>query len=307
MQPIRPNRATLLLLLLASAASAHERESLAVRSILLSEHPDNSTHRVYVKGQVATVLRFEKPVAQDKTRLLGWEGRFEPLVVADRRVLLEPLHDLASEEGVPLLVTLVDGTEVPFLLRPPDRDAAAWTDQQVNVFEDRESYEAIHSALIRALKDNQTLEEENERLRQEETSPDHALAALLVSGAATQTPFVVKRRWFFKDVDADVEVRVFSGKTKAAVVFNITNRDSKQSWRLSRTRSWNTASGQPRGVAVKTARPSIPPGESGSVAVVADRSAFMDKEGPGQLALELFRHDGQMQVQVVLDPRLARE
>lgn len=307
MGPSQLNLASLLLVMLASTALAHARENLDVRPILLSEHPDNSTHRVYVKGQIATVLRFEKPVEQGKTRLLGWEGRFEPLVVVGRRVLLEPLHDLAPEEGVPLLVTLVDGTEIPFLLRPPDRDRAGWTDQQVNVFKDRESYEAMHSALMRALKETQTLGEENERLRKEESSPDHALAALLLSGAIRQTPFVVKRRWSFKEADADIEVIVFSGRSKAAVVFNITNHDSEQSWRLTRTHSWSTTNGQPRAVAVKTARPSIPPREAGSVAIVVDRSAFMGMDGPGQLALELFRHDGQRQVQVVLDPRLARE
>ncbi|MCY1017862.1 DUF2381 family protein [Pyxidicoccus sp. MSG2] len=307
MRALMPCRATLLLVLLTSAAAAHEREDLAIRPILLSEHPDDSTHRVYVKGQVATVLRFEQSVVRDKTKMMGWEGRFEPLVVAGGRVLLEPLHDLASDEAVPLLVTLADGTQIAFLLRPPDRESGARTDQQVNVFKDRESYEAMHAALLRALKDNHVLGEENERLRKEETSPDHALAALLVSGSVRQTPFVVRRRWFFKEADADVEVVVFSGKTKAAVVFNIVNHDSEQSWSLTRTRAWSASSGQLRQVAVKAARPSIPPGESGSLAIVADRSAFMDTEGPGQLALEIFRHDGQRQAYVVLDPRLTRE
>ncbi len=104
-----PRLPILLVCLVASAARAGDREKLAVRPILLSEHPGTETHRVYVKGLVVTTLRFEKPVDPSKTKMLGWEGRLEPLAVARNNVILEPIQDLADEEAIPLVVTLVDG------------------------------------------------------------------------------------------------------------------------------------------------------------------------------------------------------
>ncbi|MBN8227158.1 DUF2381 family protein [Corallococcus macrosporus] len=66
-------------------AAAREREELAIRTVLLSEHPSDSTHTLYVKGKVATVLRFEMPVDPARTRMLAWEGRFEPLLAGGTR------------------------------------------------------------------------------------------------------------------------------------------------------------------------------------------------------------------------------
>jgi hypothetical protein len=129
----------------------------------------------------------------------------------------------------------------------------------------------------------------------------------LATGASTQTPFIEKLRWSFQEADADVEVVAFSGKTKAAVVFHIKNHDPGQPWRLTKVHAFSASSGEPRTVAVKANRASIVPGGSGSVAIVADKSAFMDKGGPGQLVLEIFRHDGLRQAYVMLDHRLVRK
>jgi hypothetical protein len=54
-------------------------------------------------------------------------------------------------------------------------------------------------------------------------------------------------------------------------------------------------------------RDEIPPGASGRVAVVVDKSAFISKNRPADLVLELFRHDGLLNALLVLDHRLARE
>src|SRR3954467_15255996 len=120
MRTILPIRSVLLLALVASTTLASEREKLVIRTVLLSEHPDSSTDYVYVKGHVVTVLRFEQPVNSAKTKMLGWEGRLEPLGGVGNKVILEPLRDLARDEGIPLVVTLMDDTEIPFLLRPPN-------------------------------------------------------------------------------------------------------------------------------------------------------------------------------------------
>lgn len=302
-----PGRFVLLWVLLASAALARDRDQVGARTLLLSEHPANAAHRVYVKGQVVTVLRFEQPVDLGRTKLLGWEGRFEPLGAVGRKLVLEPLRDLQAEEVVPLLVGLADGTEVSFLVTAAGRDSSTWVDQQVNVFKDRKSYESIHSLLEDSLKRERDLREEVTRLREEEGSADHALAALLLSGAMKQTPFHPKRRWLVKDEDSDIVVDVFSGIGKAAVVVRVENRDPARSWSVSLARLISVSGGDERPIAFRAARPSIPPGKSGSFAFVADKSAFIAGGSPENLALEVYRHDGLRQAYIVLDHRLVRE
>jgi hypothetical protein len=108
-------RSILLLALAAPRALADEHVPVE-RNIYLSDHPRSETPSVYVAGRIATVLRFEQPCDPASTKLLGWEGRFEPLLVGSRSVVLVPLQDLAPEERLPLLVTLEDGTELPFLV-----------------------------------------------------------------------------------------------------------------------------------------------------------------------------------------------
>ncbi|ATB31394.1 DUF2381 family protein [Melittangium boletus] len=292
---------------MTSAAPARETEKPAVRPILLSEHPDRPTHRVYVKGQVVTTLRFKKAVDPDKTKMIGWEGRLEPLAVVRNKVLLEPIHDLDSDEAIPLAVTLVDGTEVAFLLRPTGHETWSWTDQQVNVFEDPKSFPAMHGALMRALEENDSLTEENARYRKEENSEDHALAALLTSGALAQTPFKLARYEDGQDDGIDIRATLYKGKGKAAVVFRVRNLSSKQPWSMKSARILTVASGRERAVAARSSLATIAPGESGVIAIVADRSAFMEDGKPTSVFLELYRHDGLRQVLVQLDPDLVAQ
>jgi uncharacterized protein (TIGR02268 family) len=296
-------RLVLLVVLAASAALAGEREKLVIRTVLLSEHPDSSTNSVYVKGRVVTVLRFEQPVNPAKTKMLGWEGRLEPLGVVGNKVILEPLRDLARDEGIPLVVTLMDDTEIPFLLRPP-KGEEGWTDQQVDVFKNRETYEAMFSALMRALKREKALEEEVERFRQERTSEDHALAALMAAGAVEQTPFLVASRATGKDHDTEITATVFKGNGKAAVVFKVKNLHIEHDWSVKSARVVTVSKGRESAVAVHSSRASLAPGESGVVAVVADKRAFIEDGKMTSVFLELYRHDGMRQAFVQLDPDL---
>ncbi|MCP3136549.1 DUF2381 family protein [Pyxidicoccus xibeiensis] len=291
-------------MLLASSAPASELEAARIRDVLLSEHPAHATHRVQVKGQVVTTLRFEQPIDPARTKLLGWEGRFEALGVVGRKVILEPLRDLDADEGLPLLVTLADGTEVPFLLRPPRSEQARWVDQQVNVFKDRESYAAMSSALASALKENRALKDENKRFRKEETSEDHALASLLAAGALEQTPFKVASYFSGKDEEMDGFGIVYRGKGKVGVVLKLKNLDAEQPWSMKSARLTTLKSGSERSFAVRTTIPSIAPGESGVLAFVADKSAFMDGGELTSLFLEVYRHDGARQAVVQLEPQL---
>ncbi|RKG94006.1 DUF2381 family protein [Corallococcus sp. CA053C] len=300
-------RALLLCVLVASVADASEPEKNVVRALMLSERPDDDTHRVHVKGQVVTTLRFEKAVDPGKTKLLGWEGRLEPLAVVRNKVILEPLHDLNDEEGIPLVVTLVDGTEVMFLLRPPGWEQQDQPDQQVDVFKDREGYAAMHAALRRALQENGTLAEENQRYREEATSEDHALAALLAAGAVAQTPFMIASRINGEDGDTRLKATLFRGKGKAAVVVTLKNLSQKQAWSMKSARLLSVSSGRESTVAVRSTRPSIAPGESGVVAFVADRSAFLENGKSTSVFLEFYRQDGLRQAVVQLDPELVAE
>jgi uncharacterized protein (TIGR02268 family) len=297
-------RLVLTVSLLASTTMADERDKLSVRAVLLSEHPSDATHRVYVKGQVVTTLRFEKSVDADKTKMMDWEGRLEPLVVARNKVVLEPIHDLSEDEAIPILVTLVDGTEASFLLRPPDRQERHWPDQQVDVFKNRESYASMHAALLDALEKNNLLTFENERYLKEETSEDHALAALLASGAIEQTPFTLSDTISGKDSDSAVRALIFRGKGKVAVIFKIKNLHEENSWSVQRVQLSTMPDGQERAVAVRSSVRAIPPGGSGVVAVVADGSAFVDGGVLRDLFLEVYRQDGHRQAYVMLEHRL---
>ncbi|WP_439329338.1 DUF2381 family protein [Corallococcus sicarius] len=214
-----PGKWLLLSGLLAGASMAEGRGPPGIRTLFLADAPDAAPQRVYVKGHVVTVLRFEQPVEAARTRLVGGEGRFEPLGIVGRKVILEPRQELDSDEGFSLMVTLADGREVLFLLRPAGHRGGRSADQQLDVFDDRVSCEAQRAALRDAEQENKTLRADNERLRKEEVSEDHALAALLAAGAVAQTPFVLADHFSGKDEDAALDGTLFRGIGKAAVVF----------------------------------------------------------------------------------------
>ncbi|RKH78742.1 DUF2381 family protein [Corallococcus sp. AB032C] len=299
----------LALLLTTAEAIAREQEELAIRTVLLSEHPSDFVPTLYVKGKVATVLRFEASVDPARTRMLAWEGRFEPLLVGGRKVIVEPLQDLQEDDGLPLLVTLANGKEVPFLLKPAGDGMRSRVDQQVNVFEDPRGYDAMYSTLMDSLKQRRVLEEENQRLREEEHSADHALATLLAQGNLKHTPFTRRQGWRLKEEGADILVEVLSSKTlpKVAVLFTLTNRDAKKPWRMREARLSTVSGGNSRAFALRMQQEEIPPGAMGRIAVVADDSAFQSQQGLEQLALELLRADGLSQAYLVLEQRFIRE
>lgn len=308
-------RSVLLLVLMAPVALARgPDDKIVIRTLKLSEHPSHSTNSVYVTGQVVTVLRFDQEVDPTKTRFLGgWEGRLEPLLVGNKKVVIEPLRDLARDERVPLLVTLADGTEVPFLVRPPwSKKEDGWTpftDHQINVFKDPDSFNAVLSSLHDSLNRERELSEKVERLQKEESSIDHAYATLLVNGEVKKTPFRRRRTWRSKNEDMEVMVEVFEGPGKAAVLIHLTNTYYGEAWELDGaylTRDFTNATARP--FAMRMDRSSIVSGQSGKLAVVVDRSAF-ETNGGGltDLALQIFRGDGLLQVAVALDRTLIRQ
>jgi uncharacterized protein (TIGR02268 family) len=298
----------LVLVLAASVAVARVREPVE-RTLILSEHPSTEAHKVYVGGRISTVLRFEKPCDPERTKLLAWEGHFEPLMCGGRSVVLYPLRDLTPEDRFMLLVTLSDGTEIPFIVTAHQQTYnERESDQQVNVFADREGYDAVLASLYRALKSERELREENERYRKEETSIDHAYATLLAKGVEKQAPFLKEKTIILEDGDVAVTINLFSGKGKAAALVRLSNMDSDKPWRFGEARlTSDQTSRTDRPFALRMTQAEIVPGASGTFVVVVDQSAFASEQGLVDLTLEIFRNDGLQQVVVLLDHRLIRE
>jgi hypothetical protein len=122
-----------------------------------------------------------------------------------------------------------------------------------------------------------------------------------------QTPFTRDQKWKLQCDGVDIVVTVYSGKGKAAVVFQLTNQNTDTTWSLQEARLSTVASGMPRSFALRMSRSAIEPGTSATLAVVADQSAFSSATGAEDLNLELFRQDGLQQAIVLLDHRLIRQ
>jgi hypothetical protein len=297
-----------LLLVLVASEAVPQVCAPTERTLILSEHPRTEAPKVYVGGQTATVLRLEKDCDPERTSMLGWKGHFEPLICRDRFVLLYPQRDLTPSDRFLLQVTLTDGTELPFIVTAHQQSYSdRQVDQQVNVFENREGYDAVLSSLYRALDRERELREENEQYRKEENSIDHAYATLLANGAVKAAPFRLEKTITLKDGDTAMVIKLFSGKGKAAVLVNLTNTYSDEPWRLGETRlTTDLTSHTARPFALRMNPSEIIPGASGALAVVADKSAFVSQEGLVDLTLEIFRGDGLRQVAILLDRRLIR-
>ncbi|ATB46849.1 hypothetical protein MYMAC_002454 [Corallococcus macrosporus DSM 14697] len=302
-------RSCIVLILAAFPAQAREpTDTLTIRTLQISDHPGQEAPSIYVSGQIVTALRFEKEIEPSKTKLLAWEGRFKAPLVGSQKVVLEPLRNLDAGEALPLLVTLIDGTEFMFLVKPRSREEWGWTDYQVNVFKDPNSYDAVLSSLHDALKRERKLSAENERFKVEENSIDHAYATLLANGQVKQTPF--HREVFYrpKNEDMDMVVEVFSGPGKAAVLIHLTNTDYGGPWTFDGaylTRDFTHRTARP--FALRMNRTHIIPGQSGKLAVVVDKTAFEMEGQLVDLALQIFRGDGQLQVAVAMDHTLVRK
>lgn len=304
-----PLRFAVLSLLLASTVQGRGLDDkVVIRTLDISERPADATHNIYVSGQVTTVLRFEHDIDPARTQFMGWEGRLEPLLMGNKKVVLEPLRDLGEEVGLPLLVTLTDGTTIPFLVRPPRREPGGWTDHQVNVFKSGNSYNAVLSSLHDSVKRERELSEENRRLKAEENSVDHALATLLANGEVKKTPFRRVKTFRPKNQDMEMVVELFSGPGKAAAVVRLTNTYYGGPWTFDAaylTSDLTVYTRRP--FALRMNRAEIVPGQSGRLAVVVDKSAFDSHEGLVDLALQIFRGDGLLQVAVEMEHTLVQQ
>jgi uncharacterized protein (TIGR02268 family) len=287
-----------------------------VTSAYIHGRRNERVEQLHVTPEAATVLRFQQPCVEAGTKMLGWEGRFEPVRCAGKSVIIVPLLRLEPEERFLLMVTLTDGTEVPFTLVGATREEGQWPDQQVNVFLEPDTREELQDRLKLAHVREEGLLNDVVRFHREDT-PDHALAKLLASNSLKQTPFKLRRKRVMTDQEGvETLVRIYAGKEKAAVLFTVTNKDPSKPWNLLEARLVTIRPGEDpepyvfgdkKPFALRADRDEIAPGESGNVAVVVDRSAFKTESGNAELILEIYRKDGWRQAYVLLDVRLTRE
>ena len=234
--------------------------------------------------------------------MLGWEGRFEPLLVGGRSVGIVPLRNLAPDDRFLLLVALTDGTSLPFTVTA----GKDMVDGQVDVFPDPESEDAVRVELRAKQAENRSLLAENQRYRQEEVSVDHALATLLANDQAALTPFRVEEKWRpgESDINAEVSILLPKGripKGRVAVVFQITNLASEKPWRLQEARLMHAATLEKKPFALRTSTASIAPGETGRIAIIMDLPPLNSIKSGDTLVLEIFRDGGLRQGYVELD------
>jgi hypothetical protein len=257
-----------------------------------------------VGGQVATVLRFEQEVDPAGTKMMGWEGWFEPLLVGGQSVLLVPLQKIRPEDNFLLKVTLADRTERTFIVTARE---SGRVDQQIDVFPDPESSDAVRSRLAASQRRERALFEQNERYRQEETSIDHALAALLVRGAVKMTPLRRINSWRLEGDGLLMEVHAYESPKKRGVVFHVKNQGLETPWKLVEARLFRESTREAWPFALRMDQEELAPGSSGTIAVVTDVSGFDFKQGIEKLVLQLIRSDGLVQAYVTLEEKVVRK
>ncbi|HEX5750075.1 MAG TPA: DUF2381 family protein [Archangium sp.] len=300
-----------LLVVSATNAAAHghlalDSERTRPRTLYLSKDPRHEVPQVFVAGGRVSTLRFTTDCEPGQTKLLGWEGRFEPLLVGGRSVVIVPFQDLDPDDRFMLLVTLKDGTSLPFTVTA----RAGYVDGQVNVFPDPEAPEAVLTALKEQHEENEALRAENHRQREEGISVDHAIAALLANDKVDLTPFTEGEKWVLRREEIEVEILIFVPKktrrkvaeTKAGVVFKVTNKDPSRPWALQEARLSTLTTQQSKPFALRETSPVIAPGETGRIAIVTDLATFDPARDGDKLALELFRDGGLRQAYVELIP-----
>jgi uncharacterized protein (TIGR02268 family) len=248
-----------------------------------------SEREIRVAAHTSTTLRFEIPPSPSLTNLGGWEARFEPLLVGGSTVVLVALNELSLKDRVPLTVTLMDGTVLPFTLVP----AQETVDTQVDVFLHTESVHALRRALEDEREKKEKLQAELLRYQQEALSTEHAMATLILNKAFHEKVYELKQKWTFQEspLATDIELVLLPNVAPgyAATIFTIRNRDLEQPWTLGEVRLTNRTTGQRKPCAVRTNSTSIAPGQTGYIVIV---TSLLNPKGSEHFLMEIFRKNG---------------
>jgi uncharacterized protein (TIGR02268 family) len=313
----RMQKAVLLALLTgATTAGAHpnpiqQKYSSVHRAFFLSKNPVSKVPTLYVAGGVVTVLRFEQPCDGKRTTLLGWEGRFEPVECAGKRVLLEPLHNLEPEDRFLLLVTLADGTELPFTVTA----STTRRDMQVDIYPDPDTPEAVRVTLEETRKENKLLrakvrrQEDEERWKNEMlNSTEYSLATLLAQDEISLTQLKELDNRVLRGEGVEILVSTLvpidrMAKRKVAVVFEVTNKDPEKPWVLHSARIAALATDETKPFTAHGGPDQIAPGQTGRIALVYDLASFDPVKDGDKIVFELFRGNGERQSYIVWDTK----
>jgi len=172
---------------------------------------------------------------------------------------------------------------------------------------DEDAYRAVRSALDDALKRERTLREENARLKADDRSVDHSLAAMLMNRDVSKVAFTTFQKERLKDGGLDVEVELLAAHGKVATVISLTNGRGNPPWGFGEARvSRDLTSLTILPCSFTTDRDEIGPGETGKIAVVVDAKAFASSQGLVDLAVQIFRDDGAEELLVSLDHALVQ-
>jgi uncharacterized protein (TIGR02268 family) len=270
---------------LAASAAPPAPRRLGRRSLYLSLDPGEKVPEILVWARTVTTLRFESPVDARRTKLEGGEARFEPLVIGDRSLSLYPLSELAPEDRFRLTVALTDGALLPFTLRSDPEQV----DGQVDVYPDPDSCEALRAQLRELQEDAQRRSAELQRRMKEELSVNHALATLLVTGAAGLTRLLEGKKRRFRTEGVQGYAQFYTGLERSAVLLTVTNLDPRFPWRVAEVRLMSEVTLRQKPFALRMEMDGLSPGATGRIAIVVSSGP----QGTVQPhLLEIFREDG---------------
>jgi uncharacterized protein (TIGR02268 family) len=311
----RVQKAVLLTLLAVStAAGAHpppipRKYSSVHRALFISKNPASKVPALYVAGQVVTVLRFEQPCDPARTKMLGWEGRFEPVECVGKKVLLEALHDLEPEDRFVLLVTLADGAELPFTVT----GSATRRDMQVDIYPDPASPEAVRVAFEETRKENKLLrakvrrQEDEERWKNELlNSAEVSLATLLAKDEISLTQLKELDNRLLRGEGVEILVSTLvpidkMAKRKVAVVFEVTNKNPEKPWVFHSARVAALATDETKPFSAHGGSDQLAPGQTGRIALVYDLASFDPVKDGDKIAFEILSGGGDWHSQIVWD------
>jgi uncharacterized protein (TIGR02268 family) len=269
------------LLLVAPTSRLEATPALRQRDLFI-QAPALRVPEIHVAPHRVTTLRFQVPVDPLGTWIQGGEGRFEPLLAGDVKVVITPVRELAAADRVSLVVVLEDGTEWPFTLVA----ARGEVDSQVDVFTVPESPEYLRALLAQHRHEGQRLRAELQRCQQEESSVEHLLAGMLAANAQELTSLRASHTEPLGLADWKVGFRRLKSKDRFIFAFTVTNLHPEKPWELGEVRFTHEASGESWPLAVRVSPPSIPPGQSGYVGIASSRFPAKMKD---RFLLELTR------------------
>jgi uncharacterized protein (TIGR02268 family) len=221
---------------------------LRVRDIFLPSQQDGPAPDIYVDARHATVLRFEDSLVPVSVHVPDWKGRFEQPLAHGQSVLLVPLVKLHEHERIPLLITLQDGTPVPFSLVA----SPAIPDQQVNVLLRSGSCTDVRHQLESERERREALQQQLQDSERERSSPEHALAVLL-SDERTENLFkAADKTDRIELAGVNIEIKRFRLEHLSAVLFILKVSDPGLPWTLHKVEVTREGSGEPHAFALSS-------------------------------------------------------